>query len=300
MPPRTASPRYGGSAGGLLMGAISNMAPDHYRVILSQVPFVDVVTTMLDAEHPADHQRVRRVGQPGKEGVLRLHAVVLALRQPQRAGVSGDVRRHRPVGLAGAVLRAGQVRGAAARPQHLRPAPVVFRTNMDAGHGGKSGRFRRYRERAEMYAFMLDQLGVAAAPPQTPRRIKRSCRLPQPARGRLAVARLLALEARACSDWVVTTRVKPSPPSSITRACRAESHDPASDDCQRLRDRRRTRRLRWAWWLLAYVGLGAGPGRHRRARTADRAVRAAVGVRGRARLAAAACAGCWRTASSAR
>jgi oligopeptidase B len=38
---------------------------------------------------------------------------------------------------------------------------IVFRTNMDAGHGGKSGRFRRYRERAEMYAFMLDQLGVA-------------------------------------------------------------------------------------------------------------------------------------------
>ena len=40
--------------------------------------------------------------------------------------------------------------------------PVVFRVNMEAGHGGKSGRFRRYREQAEMYAFMLDQLGVGA------------------------------------------------------------------------------------------------------------------------------------------
>ena len=42
--------------------------------------------------------------------------------------------------------------------------PVLFRTNMDAGHGGKSGRFRRYRELAEMYAFLLDQLGVAERP----------------------------------------------------------------------------------------------------------------------------------------
>ena len=153
---------YGGSAGGLLMGAIANMAPENYRVILSQVPFVDVVTTMLDPTHPADHQRIRRVGQSGKEGLLRLHAVVLALRQPQGAGLSGDVRRHRPVGFAGAVLGAGQVRRAAARPRTPAQLPVLFRTNMDAGHGGKSGRFRKYRELSEMYAFLLDQLGVAA------------------------------------------------------------------------------------------------------------------------------------------
>jgi oligopeptidase B len=42
---------------------------------------------------------------------------------------------------------------------------VIFRTNMDAGHGGKSGRFRRHKERAEMYAFMLDQLGLAPKSP---------------------------------------------------------------------------------------------------------------------------------------
>jgi oligopeptidase B len=46
--------------------------------------------------------------------------------------------------------------------------PVVFRINMDAGHGGKSGRFRRYRELAEMYAFALDQLGATDAAPATP------------------------------------------------------------------------------------------------------------------------------------
>ena len=129
-------------------------------MILSQVPFVDVVTTMLDASIPLTTNEYDEWGNPEQKRVLRLHAVVLAVRQPQGAGLSGDVRRHRPVGFAGAVLRAGQVRGAPARPQHRRTLPVLFRTNMDAGHGGKSGRFRRYRELAEMYAFLLDQLGV--------------------------------------------------------------------------------------------------------------------------------------------
>ena len=85
------------------------------------------------------------------------------------------------MGFAGAVLGADQVR----RPDlNTSQAPVVFRTNMEAGHGGKSGRFRRYREQAEMYAFMLDQLGVEAgkancpAPPHRPpgrRSIGTSC-----------------------------------------------------------------------------------------------------------------------------
>jgi oligopeptidase B len=49
------------------------------------------------------------------------------------------------------------------RDLNLSKAPVVFRTNMEAGHGGKSGRFRRFREQSEMYAFMLGQLGLAEA-----------------------------------------------------------------------------------------------------------------------------------------
>ena len=54
---------HGGSAGGLLMGAIANMAPQKYRVILADVPFVDVVTTMLDESDSAHHRRIRRVGR---------------------------------------------------------------------------------------------------------------------------------------------------------------------------------------------------------------------------------------------
>ena len=55
----------GGSAGGLLVGAIANMAPEKYRAIVSLVPFVDVVTTMLDESIPLTTNGIRRVGQPG-------------------------------------------------------------------------------------------------------------------------------------------------------------------------------------------------------------------------------------------
>ena len=63
---------------------------------------------------------------------------------------------------------AGEVRRAVACDLNTSDATVLFRTNMDAGHGGKSGRFRRYRELAEMYAFMLDQLAVDASDTPTP------------------------------------------------------------------------------------------------------------------------------------
>ena len=108
----------GGSAGGLLMGAIANMAPENYRVILSQVPFVDVVTTMLDPSIPLTTNEYDEWGNPEEKEYYDYMLTLFAVRQPADAGLSGDVRRHRPVGFAGAVLGAGQVRGPAARPQH--------------------------------------------------------------------------------------------------------------------------------------------------------------------------------------
>ena len=74
----------GGSAGGLLMGAIANMAPQDYRVIVSQVPFVDVVTTMLDASIPLTTNEYDEWGNPATPAILRLYAVLFALR-PDRA-----------------------------------------------------------------------------------------------------------------------------------------------------------------------------------------------------------------------
>ncbi len=155
---------YGGSAGGLLMGAISNMAPQDYRVILSQVPFVDVVTTMLDASIPLTTNEYDEWGNP--EASQESYAYMLSY-----SPYDNLEKKAYPAMFVGTGLWDSQVQYwepakyvARLRDVNTSTAPVVFRTNMEAGHGGKSGRFRRYREQAEMYAFMLNQLGVEARP----------------------------------------------------------------------------------------------------------------------------------------
>lgn len=151
----------GGSAGGLLMGAITNMAPDKYRVILSQVPFVDVVTTMLDPTIPLTTNEYDEWGNPEQ----KTYYDYMATYSPY----DNLVKRDYPAMFVGTGLWDSQVQYwepakyvARLRDLDTGTQPVVFRINMDSGHGGKSGRFRKYRESAEMYAFMLDQLGVGS------------------------------------------------------------------------------------------------------------------------------------------
>ncbi len=153
----------GGSAGGLLMGAVSNMAPRDYRVILSQVPFVDVVTTMLDASIPLTTNEYDEWGNP--EASKESYAYMLSY-----SPYDNLKKQAYPAMFVGTSLWDSQVQYwepakyvARLRDLDTSTHPVLFRTNMEAGHGGKSGRFRRYREQAEMYAFMLDQLGVRDA-----------------------------------------------------------------------------------------------------------------------------------------
>ena len=150
---------FGGSAGGLLMGAISNLAPDKYRAILSQVPFVDVVTTMLDASIPLTTNEYDEWGNPEKKDYYDY-----MLSYSPYDNLSGQAY---PAMFVGTGLWDSQVQYwepakyvARLRDLNTSDRPVVLRTNMEAGHGGKSGRFPRYREMAEMYAFMIDQLGV--------------------------------------------------------------------------------------------------------------------------------------------
>ncbi len=152
---------YGGSAGGLLMGAISNMAPEKYRLILSQVPFVDVVTTMLDRSIPLTTNEYDEWGNPERKADYDYMVTYSPYDNLEAKAY--------PAMFIGTGLWDSQVQYwepakyvARLRDLNTSGAPVLFRTNMDAGHGGKSGRFRRYRELAEMYAFMLDQLGVGA------------------------------------------------------------------------------------------------------------------------------------------
>jgi oligopeptidase B len=162
----------GGSAGGLLMGAVANMAPQDYRVIVSQVPFVDVVTTMLDASIPLTTNEYDEWGNPANREFYDYMLSYSPYDQIERKAY--------PAMFVGTGLHDSQVQyyEPAKYVARLRTAkadrnPLLFRVNMEAGHGGKSGRFERYRSIAEYYAFMLNELGVtepasAAPAPATP------------------------------------------------------------------------------------------------------------------------------------
>ncbi len=149
----------GGSAGGLLMGAVANQAPADYRVMVAQVPFVDVVTTMLDASIPLTTNEYDEWGNPEQKP---FYDYMLGY-SPYDNVKAQDY----PALFVGTGLWDSQVQYwepakwvAKLRDVNTGSHPLVFRTNMEAGHGGKSGRFRRFREQAEYYAFVLDQLGV--------------------------------------------------------------------------------------------------------------------------------------------
>ena len=150
----------GGSAGGLLMGAVANMAPEDYRVILSQVPFVDVVTTMLDPSIPLTTNEYDEWGNP--EASAESYRYMLSYSPYDNLKAQDYPAMYVGTGLWDSQVQYWEPAKYVARLRDVNSGkhPVILRTNMEAGHGGKSGRFHRYREIAEMYAFMLEQLGV--------------------------------------------------------------------------------------------------------------------------------------------
>ncbi|MGE8233853.1 MAG: prolyl oligopeptidase family serine peptidase, partial [Stenotrophomonas sp.] len=150
----------GGSAGGLLMGAVANQAPGDYRVMVAQVPFVDVVTTMLDASIPLTTNEYDEWGNPEQKKYYDY-----MLKYSPYDNVTAQAY---PSLFVGTGLWDSQVQYwepakwvAKLRDVNTGSQPIVFRTNMEAGHGGKSGRFQRYKEQAESFAFVLWQLGLA-------------------------------------------------------------------------------------------------------------------------------------------
>lgn len=149
----------GGSAGGLLMGAIANLAPEKYAVLISQVPFVDVVTTMLDESIPLTTNEFDEWGNPADP----VYYEYMLSYSPYDQLEAKDY----PAMYVGTGLWDSQVQYfepakyvARLRARKTDSNTVVFRTQMQAGHSGRSGRFQRFHETAEQYAFMLDQLGV--------------------------------------------------------------------------------------------------------------------------------------------
>ena len=149
----------GGSAGGLLMGAVANMAPQDYRVIISQVPFVDVVTTMLDASIPLTTNEYDEWGNPADPS---FYDYMLSYSPYDQIEAKAYPAMFIGTGLWDSQVQYFEPTKYVARLRAMKTDdnPLVYRVNMEAGHGGKSGRFQQYRSRAEYYAFMLDQLGV--------------------------------------------------------------------------------------------------------------------------------------------
>ena len=157
----------GGSAGGLLMGAIANMAPDRYRALVADVPFVDVVTTMLDTTIPLTTNEFDEWGNP-QDKVF--HDYMLSYSPYDQVAA-----REYPAMLVTTGLYDSQVQYfepakwvAKLRATKRGDAPLLLKTNMEAGHGGKSGRFQKLADVATAYAFLLDQLQIPVTDIATP------------------------------------------------------------------------------------------------------------------------------------
>ena len=149
----------GGSAGGLLMGAVLNMRPDLFKGVIANVPWVDVVTTMLDASIPLTTSEYDEWGNPADK---EYYDYMLSY-----SPYDNVVKQDYPAILITTGLHDSQV-------QYFEPAKwvaklrdmktddniLIMHVNMEAGHGGVSGRFRRYKETALEYAFIFDQLGI--------------------------------------------------------------------------------------------------------------------------------------------
>ena len=148
------------SAGGLLIGAVANMAPGDYRALVANVPFVDVVTTMLDESIPLVTNEFDEWGNPEE----KVYYDYMLSYSPY----DNVARQDYPAMLVTTALHDSQVQYyepakwvARLRARKADDNVLLFRTSTDAGHGGKSGRFESYREIAQEYAFILGQLGVA-------------------------------------------------------------------------------------------------------------------------------------------
>lgn len=150
----------GGSAGGLLMGAILNMRPELFKGVVADVPFVDVVTTMLDPSIPLTTFEYDEWGNPDNK---EYYDYMMSY-SPYDNVTAQDY----PATLVLTGLHDSQVQYwepakwvAKLRATKTNDLPLLFAVNMDAGHGGASGRFKQHKETALVYTFLLAILGKA-------------------------------------------------------------------------------------------------------------------------------------------
>jgi oligopeptidase B len=149
----------GGSAGGLLMGAVTNMRPDLFKVVLCEVPFVDVMNTMLDASLPLTVTEYEEWGNPNQKPAFDYMLTY--------SPYDNVTAKAYPAILVETSFDDSQVMYwepskyvAKLRALKTDQNPLVFFINLHGGHGGSSGRYDRIREQDQRYAFMLSQLGI--------------------------------------------------------------------------------------------------------------------------------------------
>ena len=145
----------GGSAGGLLMGAVVNMAPELYNGVVSQVPFVDVVTTMLDDSIPLTTGEYDEWGNPNDK---RYYDYMKSYSPYDNVSNQSYPNMLVTTGLHDSQVQYWEPTKwvARLRTQSKYSSKLYLKTNMDAGHGGASGRFEGLKEVASEYSFLLD------------------------------------------------------------------------------------------------------------------------------------------------
>ncbi|MCH7963940.1 MAG: S9 family peptidase [Bacteroidetes bacterium] len=150
---------YGGSAGGLLMGAIANMNGMLFRGIVAAVPFVDVVTTMLDETIPLTTSEFREWGNPKEKDAYDYMKSYSPYDQVEAKDYPAMLVT---TGLFDSQVQYWEPAKWVAKLRELKTDnnSLIMDCDMETGHGGASGRFKRYRRTALTYAFILDQIGV--------------------------------------------------------------------------------------------------------------------------------------------
>ena len=152
-PPRLFA--WGGSAGGLLMGAVMNLRPELFSGIVAEVPFVDVVTTMLDDTIPLTTGEYDEWGNPNDK---KFYDYILSYSPYDNVEPKAYPNLLVTTGLHDSQVQYWEPAKWVAKLRAMKTDAnrLVMKTNMDAGHGGASGRFKQYRETALAYAFLLD------------------------------------------------------------------------------------------------------------------------------------------------
>ena len=149
----------GGSAGGLLVGAVLNMRPDLFRAAIAQVPFVDVLTTMLDPSLPLTTSEYREWGNPEEKAAydyMRTYSPLDNIRSQAYPAVLLKVSFYDSQ----VPYWEGAKFAAKLRAFTTSSHPVLLKVNLEAGHGGASGRYDALRDRAFDLAFVLNEVGI--------------------------------------------------------------------------------------------------------------------------------------------